>query len=291
MRDGRLTVAGLLLFGECPAAFLPQARLRVLRFDGTKMETGERLNITKDVTFDGPIPKVVDGAYALISSMLRDFQFLGPDRKFQIVPEYPEFAWFEGIVNAVTHRDYSFAGDYIRVSMYDDRLEILSPGRLPNTVTLNNMRSTRYSRNPRIARTLVEFGWVRELNEGVERIYTEMQEMLLNDPVFAEPDRTKVLLTLENNIVARTVRQGESIRSRIPAESLEGLGEYELAAVRFAFARGKVTTRDLSRLIGRSTRSSSSILKALEAKGILVWHGTSRNDPAQYYTLGGEPSE
>lgn len=291
MRDGRLTVAGLLLFGECPAAFLPQARLRVLRFDGTKMETGERLNITKDVTFDGPIPKVVDGAYALISSMLRDFQFLGPDGRFQVVPEYPEFAWFEGIVNAVTHRDYSFAGDYIRVSMYDDRLEILSPGRLPNTVTLDNMRRTRYSRNPRIARTLVEFGWVRELNEGVERIYTEMQEMLLNDPVFAEPDRTKVLLTLENNIVARTVRQGESMRSRIPAESLEGLGEYELAAVRFAFARGRVTTRDLSRLIGRSTRSSSSILKALEAKGILVWHGTSRNDPAQYYALGGETSE
>ena len=62
MRDGRLTVAGLLLFGECPAAFLPQARVRVLRFDGTKMETGERLNTTKDVTFDGPIPKVVDGA-------------------------------------------------------------------------------------------------------------------------------------------------------------------------------------------------------------------------------------
>lgn len=77
MRDGRLTVAGLLLFGGCPAAFLPQARVRVLRFDGTKMETGERLNTTKDVTFDGPIPKVVDGAFSLISGMLREFQFLG----------------------------------------------------------------------------------------------------------------------------------------------------------------------------------------------------------------------
>ena len=126
MRDGRLTVAGLLLFGECPAAFLPQARVRVLRFDGTKMETGERLNTTKDVTFDGPIPKVVDGAFSLISGMLREFQFLGGDGRFQTVPEYPEFAWFEGLVNAVTHRDYAYAGDYIRVSMYDDRLEILS---------------------------------------------------------------------------------------------------------------------------------------------------------------------
>lgn len=52
-----------------------------------------------------------------------------------------------------------------------------------------------------------------------------------------------------------------------------------------------VTTRNLSRLIGRSTRSSPSILKALGAKGMLVWHGTSRNDPSQYYALGGETSE
>ena len=73
----------------------------------------------------------------------------------------------------MTHRDYSFRGDYIRVSMFDDRLEILSPGALPNIVMLDNMRTTRYSRNPRIARTLLEFGWVRELNEGVKRIYTE----------------------------------------------------------------------------------------------------------------------
>jgi ATP-dependent DNA helicase RecG len=59
------------------------------------------------------------------------------------------------------------SGDHIRVMMYDDRLEITSPGKLPNIVTLENMRRTRWLRNPTIARTLVEFGWVRELNEGV----------------------------------------------------------------------------------------------------------------------------
>ena len=179
MRDGKLTVAGALLFAQDPSVMMPQARVRVLRYDGVRMETGERLNITKERTFCGPLPKVIEGAYALVSSMLRDFQFLGPDGKFQTVPEYPEFAWFEGLVNAVTHRDYAFRGDYVRVSMFDDRLEIVSPGPLPNIVTLDNMRETRYSRNPRIARTLVEFGWVRELNEGIPRIYSEMQGMLL----------------------------------------------------------------------------------------------------------------
>lgn len=285
MRDGRLTVAGLLLFGEHPAAFLPQARVRVLRFDGSKMETGERLNITKDVTFDGPIPKVVDGAFALISSMLREFQFLGRDGKFQIVPEYPEFAWFEGLMNAVTHRDYAYAGDYIRVSMYDDRLEILSPGKLPNTVTLDNMRETRYSRNPRIARTLVEFGWVRELNEGVKRIYTEMQNMLLNDPVFDEPGGSRVQLTLENNIVTRSIRQRDALHDRILGETLSGLGEYELVAVQAAYARGRITPKELARLIERSQRSATRVLKGLVGRGIMEWHGTSINDPSQYYTI------
>lgn len=259
--------------------------MRVLRFDGTKMETGERLNTTKDVTFDGSIPKVVDGAFSLISGMLREFQFLGGDGRFQTVPEYPEFAWFEGLVNAVTHRDYAYAGDYIRVSMYDDRLEILSPGRLPNTVTLDNMRETRYSRNPRIARTLVEFGWVRELNEGVKRIYTEMQKLLLNDPVFSEPDGTKVQLTLENSIVARPLRQRDALEDRISREVLDGLGEYELAAVRAAYARGRVTPRELASLIDRSQRSATRVLKGLSKRGVLEWHGTSTNDPMQYYTV------
>lgn len=286
MRDGRLTVAGALLFAQDPSVMMPQARVRVLRYDGVKMETGEHLNITKERFFCGPLPKVIQGAYELISSMLREFQFLGPDGKFQTVPEYPEFAWFEGLVNAVTHRDYSFRGDYIRVSMFDDRLEIVSPGALPNIVTLDNMRTTRYSRNPRIARTLVEFGWVRELNEGVKRIYTEMQDSLLNDPVYAEPGGTKVQLTLENNIVARTVRRSEALEDRVSPEAIASLGEYELAAVRLAFTNGKVTARELAEHIGRDRRTASRLLGKLVGEGgLLEWHGSSPNDPRQFYTI------
>lgn len=187
---------------------------------------------------------------------------------------------------AVTHRDYSFRGDYIRVSMFDDRLEILSPGALPNIVTLDNMRTTRYSRNPRIARTLVEFGWVRELNEGVKRIYTEIQDSLLNDPVYTEPGGTKVQLTLENNIVARTVRRSEALEDKLSAERLAALDEYELAAVRLAFTNGKVTARELADHIGRTRRTAGNVLKGISGPvGPLEWHGSAVNDPGQYYSL------
>ena len=280
MRDGKLTVAGALLFAQDPSVMMPQARVRILRYDGVKMETGERLNITKERCFCGPLPKVIQGAYELISSMLREFQFLGPDGKFQTVPEYPEFAWFEGLVNAVTHRDYSFRGDYIRISMFDDRMEIISPGALPNIVTLDNMRTTRYSR------TLVEFGWVRELNEGVQRIYTEMQNSLLGDPVYSEPGKTKVQLTLENNIVARTVRRSEALEDKMSSEAIASLSEYELAAIRLAFANGKVTARELAAHIGRDRRTANRVLsKLIEDGGLLEWHGSSPTDPRQFYKI------
>ena len=120
------------------------------------------------------MPKLIVKVRDFIRTQLREFQYLDSDGRFQILPEYPEFAWIEGIVNAVTHRNYSVYGDHIRVLMFDNRLEIHSPGKLPNIVTVENIRHERFSRNPRIARTLTEFGWVREMNEGVKRIYSEM---------------------------------------------------------------------------------------------------------------------
>ena len=154
---------------------MPNARLRLLKFDGTRFETGQRLNIIKEINYEDAIPKIIQKVKNAITLQLREFQYLDENGVFKVIPEYPEFAWFEGIVNSLTHRNYSIMGDHIRVSLYDDRLEILSPGKLPNIVTLDNMLNTRYSRNPRIARVLGEFGWVKELNEGVKRIYDEMQ--------------------------------------------------------------------------------------------------------------------
>ena len=174
----------------------------------------------------------------------------------------------------------------VRASVFDDRLEIVSPGALPNIVTLDNMMTTRYSRNPRIARTLVEFGWVRELNEGVPRIYSEMQSMLLKDPTYSEPDGAKVQLTLENNIVARTVRRHEALEDRLTEGVVSALDEYELAAVRLAFTNGRVTAKELAERIGRSQRTATRVLKGIAGpEGLLEWHGSSINDPRQFYAL------
>ena len=168
---------------------------------------GTQMNIVKDVNIEKPILRIIDDAKKFIATQLREFTALNPETgMFQSVPEYPEFAWLEGIVNAVTHREYGMSGRYIKVSMFDDRLEIESPGKLPNIVNIENIQTTRYSRNPRIARVLTEFGWVRELNEGVKRIYSDMSAVYLEPPVYSEPEQS-VKLTLKNNIEMRTMRQ------------------------------------------------------------------------------------
>jgi ATP-dependent DNA helicase RecG len=283
--DGHLTNAGVLLFARNPTQFIPCARVRVMRFDGNRMETGRRLNIVKDKTFDGPLPRVIEGARQLISSQLREFQYLDDDGKFKIIPEYPEFAWFEGLVNAVTHRNYAHSGDYIRVMMYDDRLEILSPGKLPNIITIENMRRTRWSRNPVVARTLVEFGWVRELNEGVQRIYDEMASLFLHEPVFSEPNDSSVLLTLENSITSRVLRQDDAISSVVDEDAYHSLSELELIAVQLAYGKGRVTVKQLAAHLGRSTKTARMVLRGLVDREVLSWHVSNPNDPSQYYTL------
>ena len=94
------------------------------------MQTGENLNIIKEETFRLSLYKLIIEAQKFIRSQLRDFNHLNQDGIFEKVPEYPEFAWLEGITNAVTHRNYAMLGEHIKVFIFDDRMEIRSPGNI-----------------------------------------------------------------------------------------------------------------------------------------------------------------
>lgn len=218
-----------------------------------------------------------------VRTQLREFQYLDNDGQFKTLPEYPEFAWFEGIVNAVTHRNYSIFGDYIRIMMFDDRLEIHSPGKLPNIVTVENIKHERFSRNPRIARTLTEFGWVREMNEGVKRIYSEMESYFLHEPKYTELGN-KVVLTLENNIVSRHLRVNDKMMKKY--DEFNDLNDDEKTILHIMYNTGeKMTTALAARITNRGRNFASKLLKSLVNKEILEWHGTSKQDRNQYYTL------
>lgn len=285
IKKGFLTNACVLLFAKEPTKYLPQARLKFIRYDGVKANVGTEINIIKEKTFDKAIPKIIMEVKEFIKTQLREFQYLdGEEGNFKSMPEYPEFAWFEGIVNALTHRNYSIRGEYIRFIMFDDRIEIHSPGKLPNIVTIENILTQRYSRNPRIARILSEFGWVKEMNEGVKRIYSEMEKFFLRKPVYSEPGNN-VLLVLENNILNRNVRIDDNLKKLIDKEIYKELNFIEKEIMKFSFMNKKITVADLSKNINKTTVTTRMYLKKLVTLGLLEWHGTNPKDPTQFYSL------
>ena len=223
------------------------------------------------LTYESAIPRIIEDIKREMHSQLRDFQYLAEDGMFKTIPEYPEFPWFEGIVNAITHRNYSLQGDCIRISLYDDHLEIFSPGKLPNIVTLENMKYTRYSRNPRIARVLTEFGYVKELNEGVKRIYDEMQESFLKDPIYTEPNSSSVLLTLENSIVSRKARIEENRNITFDPTTLP---EKQLLVYGIISSHPGLNAKQISEILTLKKSSIETAIKGLKKKDIIEHTGS-----------------
>ena len=280
-----ITVAGVLLFAKYPSAFLPNARIRFIRYEGGKAEVGTSMNIVKQEYIEGPLVKQIEAARVLVQNQLRTFTALSAlDGKFISVPEYPTLAWQEGIVNAVTHRSYNIQGDDTKILMFDDKMEIKSPGKFPNIVNKLNIREVRYSKNPRIARVLTELGWVKELGEGVKRIYEEMKAYFLDEPIYDEPNNQSVLLVLKNNVVMRRQRRQERIGALVSIE-WNSLSPNHKKALEIIYSRGKLTTKEFAELINRSANVGRKVLDELVSMGLVRKVASSTNDPNQYYEL------
>lgn len=285
-QDGNnyLTNAAVLLFAKNISQFYPNCRVRFVRYDGNSAQVGTRMNIIKDKNIECNILKLIDETRLFISSQLREFTALDPlTGKFKTVPEYPEFSWLEGIVNAVTHREYGMSGRYILVTMFDDRLEIKSPGKLPNIVTVDNIKDTRYARNPRISRVLTDFGWVRELNEGVKRIYSDTADFFLDEPEYSEPEYS-VKLILKNNIVMRNIRQESRLERIITPEIWQQLDELEKSILTYLASRKTVTRAELCTFTSKAPNTISARLNHLIRLNIIKRNG-SKYDPKQTYEM------
>jgi len=205
-KDGQYKIkkAGVLLFAKDPEKYITSASLRYIRYAGIEAKVGLEHNVVKDERFENNIPWIIDSVKNFLKTTLKDYHFLdlGTGR-FNKVPEYPEEAWLEGIVNALCHRSYNIQGNAIYIKHFDDRLEISNSGPLPAQVNIENIRTERYSRNPRISRALEDMGFVRQLNEGVSRIYQSMEKSMLSIPEYIERNGN-VYLILRNKISTHT---------------------------------------------------------------------------------------
>ena len=175
---GRLNLAGVLLFAEQPEWIVPQFVLKAIRYPGNKIHATDYLD-TED--FAGPLPKLFEGALAFVMRNLHKMQ-AGRGVNAPGTPEIPEAVFEELLVNALVHRDYLVSAP-IRLFIFDNRIEIISPGHLPNNLTVEKIRAGNSNiRNPTlvsyVAKGLLPY---HGLGSGIKRALEKWSAIDLTD--------------------------------------------------------------------------------------------------------------
>lgn len=271
LRDGNMIFknAAILLFANDPERYIPNASVRYVRHEGTERKSGSEFNVVKDHRFEGPIPKIISEITTFMEASLRDYYYLDLHRgKFIRVPEFPRDAWLEGIVNALYHRSYNIQGNPIMIRHFDDRLEISNSGPLPAHVTVKNIESEKFTRNVRLARTLNDFGYVRELNEGVPRIFRAMREFMLASPEYSD-DGTTVTLTLRNKVSNHRETIAAEVVKRIE-NGWHGFNRSQQEIINVLFEACEATIDELISKMSVSEQTIRSNLKLLENQHIIT---------------------
>ncbi len=195
-----ITNACLLLFAKPPITrWHPRAGIRFFRVAGKERLHGRERNVTQISRIDSPLSLAIPEAHRLAKEQIRRSEKLH-DLFFREMPEYPEFAWQESVVNAFAHRDYEDQSREIEVWFFNDRMEVKNPGELLPSVTLDLLRQRKpvhASRNPLIVRLLADVGLMREEGEGIPRIFDEMEGSFLRPPEFTV-EAGEFMVTLRN---------------------------------------------------------------------------------------------
>jgi ATP-dependent DNA helicase RecG len=161
----RASVAGILLCSRRPQVWLLSAYIEAVRYRGVRQDSNYQLDAAQ---ITGPIDRQIRDALAFARRNMTISAIKAPAR--QEIPQFSVRAMFEAIVNAVAHRDYSVHGSKIRLFLFDDRLELYSPGSLPNSVTIDTLPLRQSTRNELVTSLLARCP-VGDDTEGVERRY------------------------------------------------------------------------------------------------------------------------
>ena len=193
-------VVGVLLFHPAPSAVIPRkCALKVTRYE-TREDDPERDHLAEQITIEGPSYDLIHRSVQVISEMMSSVNVWTTSGLKSL--EYPPEAIWEVVTNAVIHRDYSISDD-IQVLIFDNRIEILSPGRLPGYVTIKNILDARYSRNAKLVRTLNRYKEPpnKDLGEGLNTTFQKMKEWGLKAPEIRE-ENNYVLVVLPHSPLA-----------------------------------------------------------------------------------------
>ncbi|WP_036030302.1 ATP-binding protein [Bradyrhizobium yuanmingense] len=182
----RPTVAGVLLFADEPQAALPKrSAIKIFRY-ATKEEGVDRETLAFDpLSIEGPIYDLITKAVSTTKEIVQAIKRVGEAGLEEI--SYPDETLHEIITNAVLHRDYSYQTD-VQIRIYDDRIEVESPGRFPGHVTVSNVLTEQFARNPKLVRLINKFPDPpnKDVGEGLNTAFAAMRRIRLKEPEIVE---------------------------------------------------------------------------------------------------------
>jgi ATP-dependent DNA helicase RecG len=209
-----LTVSGVLLLTTRPADHLSAAYVQCVAYRGDERNAEHQLD-AQDC--DGPVDRQIEAAHAFVKRNMRVAAIKRPGRID--IPQYDLRAVYEALVNAVAHRDYSMHGSRVRVHLFSERLEINTPGGLPNNLSIESMEANSITRNEALVNLLSRYyaadpetgrqNLIERRGEGVPTILAASERLSLRRPVYENTDNSELKLTIfaaskeRNGMVAR----------------------------------------------------------------------------------------
>lgn len=200
LKTGALRYCGVLLFDENPQSVLPHSGVKIYRYK-TLSDEGNRDDLqAQPETIEGSIYNIIYKSVERTKSVVESIPILSEKGLAEI--KYPEEAIHEIICNAVLHRDYSI-NDYVHIRIFDNRIEVESPGKLPGPVTVTNILKQRFARNKKLVRLIAKFPKPpnKDVGEGLNTAFQTMQKLNLGKPII-ENKSTSVMITLRHEPLA-----------------------------------------------------------------------------------------
>jgi len=268
----RPTLGGLLAFGKYPQQFEPQLVITFLQYYGTTPDEltprGERFLDNRK--FEGSLPDMIDSAVRYIMASLRKSSLIeGLYRRD--IPEYPEEAMREAVVNAVVHRDYSnyVRGSYIQIRLFADRLEVQSPGGLYGNVTEETLETEHSTRNRTLMRFLEDLRVAENRGSGIAAMIRAMREANLEPPRFQDR-RSSFLVAFRNH----SLMNPGAIAWLNRFSSDHRLNDRQRIALAYLHSNPTITNKDYQRLNSIDSVTATRELRGLCEGKLVAQHGT-----------------
>ena len=256
--EGRCSVAGAVLYAASPPAVIPKkCAIKIARYEPKDQEPKREHLADTPATVEGPAYAQIEETLSIVTEMIESVWIIDPDGSL-FPARYPPEALKEVVVNAVIHRDYNISDD-IHVWVFDNRIEVRSPGVLPGHITLDNLLTERASRNRTITRLLNRYPDPPNKDIGERNtVVAKMREAKLKEPIFDTTGTTFVVtlghtpLARPHELVMQYLETHDEISNRIARELTGITSENTMKEVFNKLAKGKQIERVPEKLGSKS---------------------------------------